>query len=256
MSKGESRPKLQTRGLNVHYGDFHALKNITASISERRLTSLIGPSGCGKSTLLRVFNRMNDLIPSCRVAGTVELDERPMYGAGVDIERLRKRVGMVFQRPNPFPLTIRENVLYGPKVHALARRAEFDDIIERSLAAVGLWDDLKDRLDESALSIALEQAQRLCIARAIAVEPDVLLMDEPCSALDPIATLRIESLMRELVKNYTVLVVTHNMQQAARISDDTGFMLLGELIEMGPTADVFTRPRDRRTEDYVTGRYG
>jgi phosphate transport system ATP-binding protein len=256
MSSTESRAKLRTDRLNVYYGDFHALKNISASIAERRLTSLIGPSGCGKSTLLRVFNRMNDLIPSCRVEGTVELDGHPVYGRRVGIEGVRKRVGMVFQRPNPFPLTIRENVIYGPKIHALAAKSELDDIAQRCLSAVGLWDDLKDRLDESALSIASEQAQRLCIARAIAVEPDVLLMDEPCSALDPIATLGIEVLMRELVSKYTVLVVTHNMQQAARISDETGFMLLGELIEMGPTAEVFTRPRDRRTEDYVTGRYG
>lgn len=252
----EARTKLRADGLQVHYGDFHALKSITATISERRLTSLIGPSGCGKSTLLRVFNRMNDLIAGCRVEGTVELDGQPLYGAGVDIEALRTRVGMVFQRPNPFPLTIRENVLYGPRIHALASGGDLDAIVQRCLSAVGLWDDLKDRLGESALGITSEQMQRLCIARAIAVEPDVLLMDEPCSALDPIATMRIESLMRDLSHRYTILVVTHNMQQAARISDDTGFLLLGELIEMGPTAEVFTRPRDRRTEDYVTGRYG
>lgn len=252
----EARTKLRTDGLQVHYGDFHALKSITATISERRLTSLIGPSGCGKSTLLRVFNRMNDLVAGCRVEGTVELDGQPLYGSGVDIEALRKRVGMVFQRPNPFPLSIRENLLYGPRVHALASGDDLDAIVERCLSAVGLWDDLKDRLGESALGITSEQMQRLCIARAIAVEPEVLLMDEPCSALDPIATMRIESLMRDLSHRYTILVVTHNMQQAARISDDTGFLLLGELIEMGPTAEVFTRPRDRRTEDYVTGRYG
>jgi phosphate transport system ATP-binding protein len=256
VTRVEARAKLRTESLNVHYGDFHALKNVTVSIRERRLTSLIGPSGCGKSTLLRAFNRMNDLIPTCRVDGLIELDGLPLYGPGVAIEALRKRVGMVFQRPNPFPLTIRENVLYGPRVHSLASGAELDQIVERCLVAVGLWDDLKARLDESALAIAAEQAQRLCIARAIAVKPEVLLMDEPCSTLDPVATLRIESLMRELARDYTVLVVTHNMQQAARISDETGFLLLGELIEMGPTADVFTRPRDRRTEDYVTGRYG
>jgi phosphate transport system ATP-binding protein len=256
MHGGETSAKLTAVGLDVHYGEFHALKNITASISARRLTSLIGPSGCGKSTLLRVFNRMNDLIPSCRVEGRVELDGRPLYGPGVDIEALRKRVGMVFQRPNPFPLTIRENVIYGPRIHSLASGVELDEITERCLKAVGLWDELADRLEESALAIPAEQAQRLCIARAIAVEPDVLLMDEPCSTLDPIATLRIESLMRDLTRDYTILIVTHNMQQAARISDHTGFMLLGELVEMGPTADVFTRPRDRRTEDYVTGRYG
>jgi phosphate transport system ATP-binding protein len=251
-----STAKLRTDGLNVHYGDFHALKNVTVRIGERRLTALIGPSGCGKSTLLRVFNRMNDLIAGCRVEGIVELDGRSLYGTRVDIEALRKQVGMVFQRPNPFPLTIYENVVFGPRVHSLGKGADLDAIAERCLGAVGLWDDLKDRLDENALALTPEQMQRLCIARAIAVEPDVLLMDEPCSALDPIATLRIESLMRELAPRYTILIVTHNMQQAARISDDTGFLLLGELIEMGPTAGVFTRPRDRRTEDYVTGRYG
>jgi phosphate transport system ATP-binding protein len=248
--------KLRAAGLNVHYGDFHALKNVTASISAHRLTALIGPSGCGKTTLLRVFNRMNDLIAGCHVDGSVELDGRPLYGAGVDIEALRRQVGMVFQRPNPFPLTIYENVVYGPTIHSMAHGAELDIVAERCLAAVGLWDDLKDRLDEDALALTPEQMQRLCIARAIAVEPDVLLMDEPCSALDPIATLRIESLMRELTPKYTILIVTHNMQQAARISDDTGFLLLGELVEMGPTAEIFTRPRDHRTEDYVTGRYG
>ena len=256
MASIASPVKLRAIGLDVHYGKFHALKNVSACVAARRLTSLIGPSGCGKSTLLRVFNRMNDLIPGCRIDGSVELDGRPLYGPSVDIEALRRRVGMVFQRPNPFPLSIRENVLYGPRIHSLASGGDLDGIAERCLTAVGLWDEMKDRLDESALTIAAEQAQRLCIARAIAVEPDVLLMDEPCSALDPIATARIEALMRHLARDYTILVVTHNMQQAARISDDTGFMLLGELIEMGPTADVFMRPRDRRTEDYVTGRYG
>jgi phosphate transport system ATP-binding protein len=256
MSNLDPRAKLQVADLDVYYADFHALRNVTASIAERRVTSLIGPSGCGKSTLLRVFNRMNDLIPGCRVRGTAELDGHSLYGPNVDIEALRRRVGMVFQRANPFPLTIRENVVYGPKIHALADRDELDAIAERCLGAVGLWDELKDRLDDSALEIPSEQAQRLCIARAIAVEPEVLLMDEPCSALDPIATLRIESLMRELARELTILVVTHNMQQAARISDQTGFMLLGELVEIGPTAEIFTHPRDRRTEDYVTGRYG
>ena len=248
--------KLRTDGLNVHYGDFHALKNVTAAIGERRLTALIGPSGCGKSTFLRVFNRMNDRVAGCRVEGIVELDGQPLYRRGVDIEALRRQVGMVFQRPNPFPLSIFENVVFGPRIHALAAGAELEAVAERCLGSVGLWDDLKDRLDDSALTITPEQMQRLCIARAIAVEPDVLLMDEPCSSLDPIATLRIESLMRELSHRYTILVVTHNMQQAARISDDTGFLLLGELVELGPTATVFTRPRDRRTEDYVTGGFG
>ena len=248
--------KLRTEHLTVRYGDFAALKDVTATIGERRLTSLIGPSGCGKSTLLRVFNRMNDLVPGCRVDGRVELDGRPLYGAPVEVESLRRQVAMVFQRPNPFPLSIYDNVTFGLALHALGTRAERRDAAERCLAAVGLWDDLRGRLQQSALGLSAEQAQRLCIARAIAVEPDVLLMDEPCSSLDPIATLRIETLMRELAKRYTVLVVTHNMQQAARISDDTGFLLLGELVEMGPTAELFTHPRDRRTEDYVTGRYG
>jgi phosphate transport system ATP-binding protein len=248
--------KLRTVGLNVHYGEIHALKDVTATIAERRLTALIGPSGCGKSTLLRVFNRMNDLVPNCRVDGTVELDGQPLYGGRVDVEALRRQVAMVFQRPNPFPLSIFENVVYGPTVHGTVRGSGLLEIAERCLTAVGLWSDLKDRLGDDALALTLEQMQRLCIARAIAIEPEVLLMDEPCSALDPIATLRIETLMRDLSTRYTVLVVTHNMRQAARISDETGFLLLGELVEMGPTPDVFTRPRDRRTDDYVTGRYG
>jgi phosphate transport system ATP-binding protein len=248
--------KLRTEHLDVHYGDVHALKDVSMAVAERKLTSLIGPSGCGKSTLLRVFNRMNDLVPGCRVDGRVELDGRALYDRKVDIEALRRQVGMVFQRPNPFPLSVFDNVIYGLALHGLGDRAERRAAADRCLAAVGLLDDLRGRLDDNALTLSAEQAQRLCIARAIAVEPDVLLMDEPCSTLDPIATLRIETLMRELAQHYTVLVVTHNMQQASRISDDTGFMLLGELVEMGPTADLFTRPRDRRTEDYVTGRYG
>jgi phosphate transport system ATP-binding protein len=248
--------KLRVQGLDVHYGDFHALKAVTATVAERRLTSLIGPSGCGKSTLLRVFNRMNDLVPGCRVEGRVELDGRPLYGSGVDVEAVRRQVGMVFQRPNPFPLSVFENVVYGCRIHSLAAGPALHAVAERCLSAVGLWDELKDHLHDSALALPPERAQRLCIARAMAVEPDVLLMDEPCSTLDPVATLRVEALMRELARRYTVLVVTHNMQQAARISDDTGFLLLGELVEMGPTAEIFTHPRDRRTEDYVTGRYG
>jgi phosphate transport system ATP-binding protein len=248
--------KLLAEHLDVRYGEVHALKNVNIAIGERRLTSLIGPSGCGKSTLLRVFNRMNDLVPGCRIEGRVELDGRSLYGGRVDVQALRRQVGMVFQRPNPFPLSIYDNVTYGLALHGLGTRTERREAADRCLAAVGLHDDLRGRLDASALTLSAEQAQRLCIARAIAVEPDVVLMDEPCSTLDPIATLRIETLMRELAQRYTVLVVTHNMQQASRISDDTGFMLLGELVEMGPTADLFTRPRDRRTEDYVTGRYG
>jgi phosphate transport system ATP-binding protein len=247
---------LHTEGLNVHYGTYHAVKNVSITIAERRLTSLIGPSGCGKSTLLRVFNRMNDLIPGCTTDGVVEVGGEAIYGPGTDIQALRRRVGMVFQRPNPFPLSIYENVAYGPRIHSTARGAALGELVERCLAAVSLWDELAGDLEQSALSLSPEQMQRLCIARALAVEPSVLLMDEPCSALDPGATLRIEQLMRELSQRYTVLVVTHNMQQAARISDETGFMLLGELVEMGATSDLFTQPRDKRTEDYVTGRYG
>jgi phosphate transport system ATP-binding protein len=248
--------KLSTERLNVRYGDVHAVKNVSVAIAAQRLTALIGPSGCGKSTLLRVFNRMNDLVPGCRVDGHVALDGRPLYGRDVEVETLRRRVAMVFQRPNPFPLSVFDNVTYGLDLHGIGGRSERQASARRCLEAVGLWDDLHARLDENALALSAEQAQRLCIARAIAVEPEVLLMDEPCSSLDPIATMRIETLMKELARRYTVLVVTHNMQQASRISDETGFMLLGELVEIGPTAEIFTRPRDRRTEDYVTGRYG
>jgi phosphate transport system ATP-binding protein len=247
---------LRTAGLNVRYGTFHAVKDVSISITARRLTALIGPSGCGKSTLLRVFNRMNDLIPGCATEGLVEVGGQPIYERGADVQALRRRVGMVFQRPNPFPLSIFENVAYGPRIHATARGSELDELVRSCLTAVSLWDELANDLEQSALSLSPEQMQRLCIARALAVEPSVLLMDEPCSALDPGATMRIEQLMRELSARYTVLVVTHNMQQAARISDETGFMLLGELIEMGATANLFTQPRDKRTEDYVTGRYG
>jgi phosphate transport system ATP-binding protein len=248
--------KLRTVGLDLHYGDFQALINVSLAIVERRITALIGPSGCGKSTLLRTFNRMNDLIAGCRVTGAVELDGKPIYGPGVDVDALRKRVGMVFQRPNPFPLSVYENVAYGPRIHAVARGSELDAIVEKSLKAVDLWTALRDRLEDNALTLSGEQQQRLCIARVIAVEPDVLLMDEPCSALDPVATMRVEELMQELVSRYTIVIVTHNMQQAARVSQDTGFMLLGELVEMGATNQVFTSPRDQRTEDYVSGRFG
>ena len=249
-------PKIRAERLNLFYGDFQALKDVNLEVAERRITALIGPSGCGKSTLLRTFNRMNDLIVGARVEGQVELDGRPLYGAKLDIDGLRKRVGMVFQRPNPFPLSVYKNVAYGPKVHGLAAGGELDAIVEKSLRAVGLWEPLRDRLDENALHLPGEQQQRLCIARLIAVEPDVLLMDEPCSALDPIATMHIEELMKELVQRYTIVIVTHNMQQAARVSDDTGFMLLGELVEFGVTEQVFTAPRDKRTDDYISGRYG
>jgi phosphate transport system ATP-binding protein len=247
---------VRTTRLNVHYGAFHAVKNVSIAVPERQLTALIGPSGCGKSTLLRGFNRMNDQVPGCRVSGAVEVAGQSVYAAGADPYALRRRVGMVFQRPNPLPLSVYENVAYGPRVHATASGPALDALTRACLESVGLWEELRLRLDDSALSLSPEQMQRLCIARALAVNPTVLLMDEPCSALDPLATLRIETLMRALSKRLTVIVVTHNKQQAARISDQTGFMLLGELIEMGATSALFTHPQDKRTEDYVTGRYG
>lgn len=231
--------------------------NINMAVQEKRITAIIGPSGCGKSTLLRVFNRMNDLIEGVRIKGRVEIDNQNILeGDFNELVQLRKKVGMVFQRPNPFPLSIYENIIFGLKVHHLAKKNDFDRIVEKALGSVLLWDDLKDRLHNNALRLSLEQKQRLCIARTIAVEPDIVLMDEPCSALDPQSTARIEELMRELKKDYTIIIVTHNMQQAARVSDDTGFMLLGELVEFDSTDKIFTRPQDKRTEDYITGRYG
>lgn len=244
------------RHLHLYYGDFHALKDINAAFQRRTITALIGPSGCGKSTLLRTLNRMNDLIDGVKIEGEVSIDGQDIFTPGVDLTQLRKKVGMVFQRPNPFPLSIFDNVVYGPRLHGRPRKAELDAILTRSLEAVQMWEEVQDKLKASALSLTEEQQQRLCIARLLAVEPDILLMDEPCSALDPLATLRIEELMQELKKHYTIIIVTHNMQQAARASDDSGFMLLGELIEFGPTAQLFTRPRDERTEDYITGKYG
>jgi len=249
--------KIATRKLNLWYGDFHALKDVNASFEPKKITAIIGPSGCGKSTLLRVFNRMNDLIEGVRTDGEVLIDGANILDPCADLVALRKKVGMVFQRPNPFPLSIYENIIFGERIHGAGiTRDELDGIVEKSLKDVLLWDELKDRLQAPALSLSLEQKQRLCIARLIAVRPDVLLMDEPCSTLDPQATARIEELMRELKNNYTIIIVTHNMQQAARISDDAGFMLLGELIEFGKTDQLFTAPQDRRTEDYITGRYG
>jgi phosphate transport system ATP-binding protein len=249
--------KIVTERLNLWYGAFHALKNVDSRFEAKRITAIIGPSGCGKSTLLRVFNRMNDLIDGVRTGGRAIVDGEDILGAAADLVRLRKKVGMVFQRPNPFPLSIYENIVFGEKVHAgRVRRDRLDEIVERSLKSVLLWDELKDRLNMPALRLSLEQKQRLCIARLIAVRPEVLLMDEPCSTLDPQATARIEELMRELKSEYTIIIVTHNMQQAARVSDDTGFMLLGELVEFGKTEQIFTAPHDRRTEDYITGRYG
>jgi phosphate transport system ATP-binding protein len=248
-------PKIQSINLNLWYGDFQALEDVNANFTEKKITAIIGPSGCGKSTLLRVFNRMNDLIEGVRIAGEVLIDDENILDAKINLVTLRKKAGMVFQRPNPFPLSIYENIVFGLKVHAL-NKDNLEGIVEQSLSSVLLWDELKDKLNKSALSLSLEQRQRLCIARLIAVKPDILLMDEPCSALDPQATSRIEELMRELKNNYTIIIVTHNMQQAARVSDDTGFMLLGELIEFGKTQDLFTKPKDKRTEDYITGRYG
>lgn len=248
--------KIETKDLNLFYGTFQALIDVDLSIEEKMITALIGPSGCGKSTLLRTFNRMNDLITGVRITGQVLIDGRNIYDSGTDLVELRKKVGMVFQRPNPFPLSIFDNIAYGPRIHGLRDRAQLQDIVEQALARVQLWDVLKDRLEYAALNLSLEQQQRLCIARLMAVTPDVVLMDEPCSALDPMATQRIEELMFELKKHYTILIVTHNMQQAARVSDRTGFMLLGKLVEYGETRQVFTTPKEQKTEEYITGRYG
>ena len=247
---------ITVRNLNLFYGDFHALKNVPMDVEGRRITALIGPSGCGKSTLLRTLNRMNDLIPGVRVTGSIQLEGCDIYAAGTDVCELRKRVGMVFQRPNPFPLSILDNVAFGLRVAGMADRHRLEEIVERSLKAAWLWDQLKDKLDQPALELPLDQQQRLCVARLLAVEPEVILMDEPCSALDPIATARIEELMLDLKSKYTIVIVTHNMQQAARISDYSGYMLLGEMIEFGQTAGIFTSPQDKRTQDYVSGRYG
>jgi phosphate transport system ATP-binding protein len=248
--------KIVTKNLNLWYSQFQALKDVNASFEAHRITAIIGPSGCGKSTLLRVFNRMNDFVEGVRTTGEVIIDGANILNGRTDLVTLRKKVGMVFQRPNPFPLSVYENIVFGEKIHGEINRDQMDAIVEKSLKSVLLWDELKDKLNSSALALSLEQKQRLCIARLIAVKPDVLLMDEPCSTLDPQATARIEGLMRELRSNYSIIIVTHNMQQAARVSDDTGFMLLGELVEFGKTSDIFTAPKDRRTEEYITGRYG
>jgi len=230
---------------------------VDLDILEEEITALIGPSGCGKSSFLRCFNRMNDTIAGCRVEGSIGLEGEDIYGEGMDVVQLRARVGMVFQKPNPFPKSVYENVAYGPRIHGLAsRRAEFDEIVERSLTRAGLWEEVKDRLDEPGTALSGGQQQRLCIARAIAVDPEVILMDEPCSALDPIATTKIEELMHELRGRYAIAIVTHNMQQAARVSQRTAFFHLGELVEYGPTDQIFTNPREQRTRDYITGRYG
>jgi phosphate transport system ATP-binding protein len=242
--------------LSLYYGEKLALKDVSMSVPKHRVTAYIGPSGCGKSTLLRCINRMNDLVDGVRIVGNVRIGGSDIYDRSVDVTELRKRVGMVFQKSNPFPKSIFENVAYGPRILGLKRRSDLEGVVERSLRGAALWDEVSDRLHESALGLSGGQQQRLCIARAIAVEPDVLLMDEPCSALDPIATARIEELMLELKNSYTIVIVTHNMQQAARVSDYTGFMLLGELVEFGVTRELFTNPRDKRTEDYITGRFG
>jgi len=248
--------KIEIKDLNLFYGKFQALINVNMPVREKLVTAMIGSSGCGKSTLLRCINRMNDLVEDVMVKGSVMVDGSDIYREGVDLVALRKKVGMVFQRPNPFPLSIYNNVAFGPKVHHTTGKDELDAIVEESLSSVLLWNELKDKLNTSALRLSLEQKQRLCIARLIAVKSEVLLMDEPCSALDPIATLKIEELMQQLKKDYTIIIVTHNMQQAARVSDETGFMLLGELVEFGKTENIFTRPKDKRTEDYITGRFG
>ncbi|MDE4908546.1 phosphate ABC transporter ATP-binding protein PstB [Methanogenium marinum] len=247
---------IETQGVNLWYGDNQALTNVTISFPEKTITSLIGPSGCGKSTLLRCLNRMNDLIPSCRIEGGISYHGTDLYGPAIDPVHLRKQVGMVFQRPNPFPKSIYDNITYGPRMHGIRDRKTLEQIVEESLRKAALWDEVKDRLSASAMGLSGGQQQRLCIARTLAVNPDVILMDEPCSALDPIATAKIESLMEELKSQYTVIIVTHSMQQAARVSDYTGFMYMGELIETGETAKIFENPEKELTNNYITGRFG
>lgn len=248
--------KIISRNLNLYYGDFKALSDINMGVPAKAVTALIGPSGCGKSTYIRCLDRMNDFIPSCTIEGEVLLDGVDIYGPAMDVIKLRRRVGMVFQAPNPFPSSIWENIAYGPKLHGIKNREKLNEIVEQSLKGAALWQEVSDKLHTPALALSGGQQQRLCIARAIAVEPEVILMDEPTSALDPLATGRIEELVRELKEEYTVVIVTHNMQQAARISDITCFFLMGELIETGPTQQMFTSPTDQRTEDYITGRFG
>lgn len=247
--------KIKIENLNLYYNDFQALKNINMSIEQNKITAFIGPSGCGKSTLLKTLNRMNDLVEGCRITGKVLLDNQDIYG-NIDVNMLRKRVGMVFQKPNPFPMSIYDNIAYGPRTHGIRSKSQLDDIVERSLRLGAIWDEVKDNLKKNALQLSGGQQQRICIARALAVNPEVLLMDEPTSALDPISTLKIEEVIQTLKKDYTIVIVTHNMQQATRVSDKTAFFLLGELIEYEDTEILFSTPKDKRTEDYITGRFG
>ena len=247
--------KIKIKNLDLYYGDYHALKNINLDIPEREITAFIGPSGCGKSTLLKSINRMNDLVESCKITGSIRLSGEEIYG-GMDVNILRRRVGMVFQKANPFPMSIFDNVAYGPRTHGIRNKAQLEEIVEKSLRGAAIWNEVKDRLKKSALGLSGGQQQRLCIARALAVEPEVLLMDESTSALDPISTGKIEELCTELKKDYTIIMVTHNMQQAVRVSDKTAFFLLGEVIEYGSTEQIFSVPKDKRTEDYITGRFG
>ena len=248
--------KIQVSKLKLFYGEHLALNKVSINVAKNSVLALIGPSGCGKSTFLKTLNRMNDLIDGVRIEGEVLLDGEDIFAPDVDVVHLRKRVGMVFQRPNPFPMSIYDNIAYGPRIHGQKNKAILDELVERSLVGAALWDEIKDRLKTSAMSLSGGQQQRLCIARLLAVEPEVLLMDEPCSALDPISTMKIEELVSELKKEYTIVMVTHNMQQAARVSDSTAFFLMGEMIEQDKTDTIFTRPRDKRTEDYITGRFG
>lgn len=257
----EQKSKIRTEGVNLYYGNFQALKNVTMDIEECAITAIIGPSGCGKSTLLRIFNRMNDLIPGVRVEGKILLDGDSIYDKNMDVVALKKRVGMVFQKPNVFPMSVYDNIAFGPRHHGIKQKARLDEMVERYLRQVALWDEVKDNLKGSAFDLAPGEQQRLCIARALAVEPEVILMDESCSALDPESTLKVEELMVELAKKYTILIVTHSMEQAARVSDMTAFMYMdtdraGILVEYGPTEEIFARPKDKRTEDYITGRFG
>ena len=248
--------KLTVENLDLYYDNFQALKNINLKMQANEITAFIGPSGCGKSTLIKSLNRMNDLVEGCKITGSIKLDGEDIYGRNMDINMLRKRVGMVFQKPNPFPMSVYDNIAYGPRTHGIKSKAKLDDIVERSLRDAAIWDEAKDRLKKSALGMSGAQHQRLCIARALAVQPEVLLMDEPTSALDPISTAKIEDLAIELKKQYTIVIVTHNMQQAVRISDKTAFFLLGEMVEFAPTEEMFSMPKDKRTEDYITGRFG